>query len=75
MLENPTQQTFQLLMSHGKLKSTAKMELEKLIFFFGDSISLDDQFMFAGDEQWIHKVEGEEIFLPLTTWSYSLAYL
>lgn len=75
MLENPTQRNSQLLMSDEKLKLIAENALEKLIFFFGDSISLDDRYMFAGDEGWLYEVGGEALFLPPIPKSYSLASL
>lgn len=73
--ENPTLQTFQLLKTDKGLDSLDGRHLEKLEFFFKDSIRLEDRFMLVGDERWLHEVRGEKFFPPPMVRLYGLAYL
>lgn len=55
-LENPMSRTFRLLMTDRGLELVDERHLDKPEFFFKDSICSEHQFMFVGDEMWLHKV-------------------
>ena len=49
--------------------------LRKPSFFFGDSLTPDDELLAAETEQWIYEVDGDRFFLPPIQRSHSLGYL
>src|SRR4051812_24379087 len=49
--------------------------LRKPSFFFGDSLTPDDELLAAETEQWIYEVDGDRSFLPPIQRSHSLGYL
>src|SRR3954464_1412978 len=49
--------------------------LRKPSFFFGDSLTPDDELLAVGTEQWIYEVDRDRFFLPPIQRSHSLRYL
>src|SRR3954470_15181309 len=49
--------------------------LRKPSFFFGDSLTPDDELLTVTTEQWIYEVDGDRFFLPPIQRSHSLGYL
>src|SRR5436190_14872102 len=62
-------------MTDGGLQSSFKRPLRKPSFFFGDSLTPDDEPLVADHEQWIYEADGDRFFLPPIQRSHSLGYL
>src|SRR5438270_8612014 len=66
---------FRALITDSGLMSSFMRPLRKPSFFFGDSLTRDDELLAAETEQWIYEVDGDRFFLPPTQRSHSLGYL
>src|SRR4051812_32461083 len=62
-------------MTDSGLMSSFMRPLRKPSFFFGDSLTLDDELLTVETEQWIYEVDGDRFFLPPIQRSHSLGYL
>src|SRR4051812_37051352 len=62
-------------MTDGGLQSSFMRPLRKPSFFFGDSLTPDDELLAIDNEQWIYEVDGDRFFLPPIQRSHSLGYL
>ena len=49
--------------------------LRKPSFFFGDSLTPDNELLMVGNEQWIYEAGGDRFFLQPIQRSHSLGYL
>lgn len=67
-------QTFREIMSHESFEFVLGEPLTKPLFFFGDAIRENDNFMFEGEERWLRTIGDTSIFLPGMRRSYGLAY-
>src|SRR4051812_11714653 len=66
---------FRALITDSGLTSSFMRPLRKPSFFFGDSLTPDDELLAVETEQWIYEVSGDRFFLPPTQRSHSLGYL
>src|SRR5436190_9191318 len=75
LLTRPSPEDFRALITDGGLLSSFMRPLRKPSFFFGDSLTPDDELLAAETEQWIYEVDGDRFFLPPIQRSHSLGYL
>src|SRR3954462_15471230 len=75
LLACPSSEDFRVLMTNSGLTSSFMRPLRKPSFFFGDSLTPDDELLTVATEQWIYEVDGDQFFLPPIQRSHSLGYL
>src|SRR4051812_3747503 len=75
LLACPSSKDFWALMTNSGLTSSFMRPLRKPSFFFGDSLTPDDELLTVATEQWIYEVDGDQFFLPPIQRSHSLGYL
>src|SRR4051812_11369959 len=75
LLARPSPEDFRVLITDSGLLSSFMRLLRKPSFFFGDSLTPDDELLVVGTEQWIYEVDGDRFFLPPIQRSHSLGYL
>ena len=59
LLTRPSPEDFRALMTDGGLQSSFMRPLRKSCFFFGDSLTPDDELLAADKELWIYEVGGD----------------
>src|SRR5437588_7811164 len=64
LLARPSPEDFRALITDGGLLSSFMRPLRKPSFFFGDSLTPDDELLAVETEQWIYEVDGDRFFLP-----------
>lgn len=62
-------------MSDKRFETESGESLTKPIYFFGDSIKENEDFMSVGEERWLCMIDNIHIFLPGMSESYGLTYL
>ena len=75
LLARPSPEDFPALITSGGLLSSFMRPLRKPSFFFGDSLTPDDELLPVGTEQWIYEVDGDRFFLPPIQRLHGLGYL
>src|SRR3954464_14398090 len=75
VLARPSSEDFRALMTNSGLTSSFMRPLRKPSFFFGDSLTPDDELLAGETEQGIYEVDGDRFFLPPIQRSHSLGYL
>src|SRR3954470_7258955 len=74
-LTRPSPEDFRALITDSGLLSSFMRPLRKPSFFFGDSLTPDDELLAVRTEQWIYEVDSDRFFLPPIQRSHSLGYL
>lgn len=74
-LENPSVQTFRILVTYRPLESDDNKPFTKLAFVFGDRAKIYDSFMFQVNKRWLRAINNMNVFLPQMDSSYRLSYL
>src|SRR3954464_6765567 len=75
LLACPSSEDFRVLITDSGLTSSFMRLLRKPSFFFGDSLTPDDELLAIETEQWIYEVDCDRFFLPPIQRSHSLGYL
>src|SRR3954469_3122484 len=75
LLAHPSPEDFRALITDDGLLSSFMRSLRKPSFFFGDSLTPNDELLAVGTEQWIYEVDGDRFFLPPIQRLHSLGYL
>ena len=75
LLARPSPEDFRVLITDSGLLSSFMRSLRKPSFFFGVSLTPDDELLAVETEQWIYEVDGDRFFLPPIQRSHSLGYL
>src|SRR4051812_8355526 len=75
LLTHPSPEDFRALITDSGLLSSFMRPLRKPSFFFGDSLTPDDELLAVEAEHWIYEVDDDRFFLPPIQRSHSLGYL